>query len=58
MWVQGLHDYWFEKGDMQTIMDKIAEDITAGTQRIGYSQVRHNQSVWSLYDPHTFSVFL
>jgi ABC-type glycerol-3-phosphate transport system substrate-binding protein len=28
MWLQGLHDYWFEKGDMQTIMDQIAADIT------------------------------
>ncbi|MDP2965254.1 MAG: extracellular solute-binding protein [Pelolinea sp.] len=28
MWLKGLHDYWFGKGDMQTIMDQIAADIT------------------------------
>jgi hypothetical protein len=28
IWLKGLHDYWFGKGDMQTIMDKVAADMT------------------------------
>jgi multiple sugar transport system substrate-binding protein len=28
IWVNGLHDYYFEKGDMQTIMDRVADDVT------------------------------
>jgi hypothetical protein len=30
-----LHDYWFGKGDMQTIMDKMATDITAVLKESG-----------------------
>lgn len=28
IWANGLHDYYFEKGDMQTIMDQVAADVT------------------------------
>jgi len=28
IWVNGLHDYYFEKGSMQEIMDQVAEDVT------------------------------
>jgi multiple sugar transport system substrate-binding protein len=35
MWLVGLHDYWFEKGDMQSIMDKMATDITAVLKESG-----------------------
>jgi multiple sugar transport system substrate-binding protein len=35
IWLKGLHDYWFEKGDMQTIMDQIAVDITAALKESG-----------------------
>ncbi len=28
IWLKGLHDYWFGQGDMQSIMDGVAVDIT------------------------------
>ena len=28
VWVKGLHDYFFDQGSMQEIMDQAATDIT------------------------------
>lgn len=35
VWVKGLHDYFFDQGSMQEIMDQVAKDITQVLQDSG-----------------------